>query len=267
MVFILTANKRHTMESLLIIFIAFFTSLLFSMLGLGGAIIYSPLFYWSGLPLLTAIPMALFLNFVTTASASTTYLKQRMVDTGIALPIIIVSLPGTFFGSKLTRMIDLKLLLIFLSLTILLAGIRILFFEIKGNSVIGERNRMIAAACAGFVISMASALIGIGGGTFIVPLLLVLGLETKKAVATSAFAVTFISLFGFLYHMSQGGQNIDPGILIFAGLAAFAGAQAGSRFIFRRIPPRAIERLFALVLLLVGFNLLYGLFIPVSSIP
>ncbi|TAN42968.1 MAG: sulfite exporter TauE/SafE family protein, partial [Candidatus Methanoperedens sp.] len=39
------------MELLLIIFIAFFIAVLFSLLGLGGAIIYTPLFYWSGLPL------------------------------------------------------------------------------------------------------------------------------------------------------------------------------------------------------------------------
>ncbi|VVB85177.1 Sulfite exporter TauE/SafE [uncultured archaeon] len=260
MVFILTANKRYTMQLPLIILIAFFISVLFSLLGLGGAIIYTPVFYWSGLPLLTAIPMALFLNLVTTASASTTYLKQRIVDTGIALPIILASLPGAYFGSILARMIDLKLLVLFLSIIILFAGIRILFFEIKGTSVISAKNRVIAAACAGFVVSTASSLIGIGGGTFIVPLLLFLGLDTKKAVATSSLAVTFISLFGFLSHMSQGGQNLDLSVLVFAGIAAFTGAQAGSRLIFRRIPPRAIERLFALVLLLVGGNLLYGLF-------
>ncbi len=51
------------MELLFIIFIAFFVAMLFSMLGLGGAIIYTPLFFWTGLPLLTAIPMALLLNF------------------------------------------------------------------------------------------------------------------------------------------------------------------------------------------------------------
>jgi len=60
--------------------------------------------------------------------------------------------------------------------------------------------------------------------------------------------------------MSQGGQHIDISIMIFVGIAAFLGAQAGSRLIFRKISPRAIERMFALVLLLVGGNLLYGLF-------
>lgn len=248
------------MQLHLIIFIAFFIAVLFSLLGLGGAIIYTPLFYWSGLDLLTAIPMALFLNMITTASASSTYFKQRIVDTGIALPIILTSIPGAFVGSKLARILDMKLLILLLSVSILFAGIRILFFEIKGTSVINANKRAIAGGFAGFVISAVSSMVGIGGGTFIMPLLLVFGLETKKAVGTSALIVTFISLFGFLSHISQGGQYIDINIMIFAGIAAFAGAQAGSRLIFRKTSPRTIERMFALLLLLVGGKLLYGLF-------
>lgn len=248
------------MHLLLIIFIAFFIAVLFSLLGLGGAIIYTPLFYWSGLDLLTAIPMALFLNMITTASAATTYLKHRIVDTGIALPIILASIPGAFVGSKLARIVDLKLLILLLSISILFAGLRILFFEIKGTSVISANKRAIAGAFAGFVISAVSSMVGIGGGTFIMPLLLFLGLETKKAVGTSALIVAFISLFGFLSHMSQGGLHIDISTMLFAGIAAFAGAQAGSRLIFRKTSPRMIERIFALVLLLVGGKLIYGLF-------
>ena len=248
------------MQLLLIIFIAFFIAVLFSLLGLGGAIIYTPLFYWSGLDLLTAIPMALFLNMITSASSATTYFKQRIVDTGIALPIILASIPGAFVGSRLVRIIDMNHLILLLSISIILAGIRILFFEIKGTSVISSNKRAIAGAFAGFVISAVSSLVGIGGGTFIMPLLLFLGLETKKAVGTSALIVAFISLFGFVSHMSQGGQNINISIMIFAGIAAFAGAQAGSRLIFRKTSPRTIERMFALVLLLVGGKLLYGLF-------
>jgi len=247
------------MELLLIIFIAFFIAVLFSLLGLGGAIIYTPLFYWSGLPLLTAIPMALLLNMITTASASTTYLKLKLVDTKIALPIILASLPGAYVGSKLARIFNMDLLILLLSISILFAGIRILFFEIKGTSIISPEKKILAGAFAGFVISAVSSLVGIGGGTFIVPLLLIFGLETKKAVGTSAFIVTFISLSGFLSHMSLGDQNIDMNVLLFAGLAAFAGAQAGSRLIFKRTSPRSIEILFALVLLLVGSKLLYGL--------
>jgi len=247
------------MELLHIISIAFFIAVLFSLLGLGGAIIYTPLLYWSGLPLLAAIPMALLLNMITTASSAITYQRLRLIDFMIALPIILTSIPGAYVGSRLARIIDIQLLILLLSITIIFAGIRILFFQIKTTSIISPDKRMLTGAIAGFLISAVSSLIGIGGGTFIMPLLLLFGLETKKAVGTSAFIVTFISLSGFLSHMSLGGQNIDMNIMIFAGIAAFAGAQAGSRLIFKRTSPRSIEIMFALVILLVGSKLLYGL--------
>ncbi len=260
MVFNLTTAKCDTMELLLIIFIAFFIAMLFSMLGLGGAIIYTPLFYWSGLPLLTAIPMALFLNMITTASSSVTYLRRRIVDTKIAPPIIITSIFGAFVGSYFARIVNKDLIIFILSISLIFAGLRILFFSARGLAAsISKNKRVLSGAISGFMIGVVSSLAGIGGGTFIVPLLLVLGLETKKAVATSSLIVTFISLSGFLGHISQGVENLDSGLLLYAGVAAFIGAQTGSRIMFKRVSSGLIEKMFAIVLLFVGFNLLYGL--------
>ncbi len=248
------------MDILLIIVIAFFVALVFSMLGLGGAIIYTPLFFWLGLPLLTAIPMALLLNGITAASASITYLKQRLVITKIAFPIIATSILGTLTGSYLAPRVDTGLLILLLSAILFFASIRILFFNNLGfASETTEKKKIIFGAGAGFCTGIVSSLAGIGGGTFIVPLLLVIGFETKNAAATSSFIITFISLSGFLGHLGFGEQQMDLKILFYAGAAAFAGAQAGSRLIFRRVSGRTINRMFALVLLFVAGELLYGL--------
>lgn len=247
------------MELLLIILIAFSVAVIFSLLGLGGAIIYTPLFFWTGLPLLTAIPMALLLNAITTASASMTYLKARMVDTRIAYPVIITSVLGAFIGSYLVRRVDTEVLVMLLSAVLSLAALRILFFNSIGIMA-GRtaREKVAVGAAGGFSVGVVSSLVGIGGGTFIVPLLLVIGFETKNAVATSAFIVTFISFSGFLFHLLFGQQQMDVNLLFYAGAAAFIGAQAGSRMIFNRTSSRTIERMFALVLLFVAGKLLYG---------
>ena len=247
------------MDILLIIITAFFVALVFSMLGLGGAIIYTPLFFWLGLPLLTAIPMALLLNGITTASASITYLKQRLVITGVAFPIIATSILGALAGSYLVPNVDTKLLIMLLSAILFFASIRILFFNsICFASGTTEKKKIAIGAGAGFFIGIISSLVGIGGGTFIVPLLMIIGFETKNAVATSSFIITFMSFSGFVGHIGFGEQQMDLKILFYAGAAAFAGAQAGSRFIFRRVSSRMINLIFALVLLLVASKLLYG---------
>ncbi|MDP2766525.1 MAG: sulfite exporter TauE/SafE family protein [Candidatus Methanoperedens sp.] len=253
------------MELLPIIFIAFLVAVLFSMLGLGGAIIYTPLFFWLGIPLLTAIPMALLLNTITTASASMTYLKLRLVDKRVAFPIIFTSIIGAFTGSYLAHRVDTEVIIFLLSLILLLASIRLLFFNSIGfpTGTLDRKtpylNTGFIGAGAGLLIGVVSSLVGIGGGTFVVPLLLILGFKTKNAVATSAFIITFMSLSGFLGHLNFGRQQLDAKLLFYAGAAAFIGAQAGSRVMFRRASPRTIELMFAVVLLFMAGKLLYGL--------
>jgi len=66
--------------------------------------------------------------------------------------------------------------------------------------------------------------------------------------------------------MIQGVQDTDNmeislfNLLLLAGAATVIGAQVGSRLIFNRISGKKIEQIFALVLLLVGIKLIYGLF-------
>ncbi|KCZ72955.1 putative permease [Candidatus Methanoperedens nitroreducens] len=248
------------MDLFLIIFITFFIAIIFSSLGLGGAIFYTPFFLWLGLPIFTAIPIALMLNAITAASASVTYLRHRLVETEIAFFIIPASIMGALTGSYLAPRIDTEILIILLSVVLFLASIRIIFFDtiVITAELTDKRKKMIGAG-GGFLIGVTSSLVGIGGGTFIVPLLLVLGFETKSAVATSSFVVTFISLSGFLGHLGFGQQQMNISLLFYAGIAASIGAQAGSRVVFKRASPRAINRVFALILLIVVGKLLYDL--------
>jgi uncharacterized membrane protein YfcA len=246
------------MELLLIILIAFIIAVLFSMLGLGGAIIYTPFFFWLGVPILTAIPMALLLNVITTASASMTYLKQQLVNKNLAMPMIFTSVFGALAGSSLSHKIDTKLIIVLLSIILFIASMRILFFSSMGVSVsVNEKKKILIGGVTAFFIGVVSSLVGIGGGTFMVPLLLVLGLETRNAVATSAFIITFMSLSGFLGYLGFSSE-LDTHMLASAGIAAFVGAQVGSKT-FRHINSTTINRIFALILLFIIGKLIYGL--------
>jgi uncharacterized membrane protein YfcA len=247
------------MELLPIIVIAFLIAVLFSLLGLGGAIIYTPLFFWLGFDLLTAIPMALFLNMITTASASITYLKQQLVDKKVAFPLMSTSIIGALYGAYLANKVEMRVIIIFLSVILLIAALRILFFNNIGYRVKQEGNKKIlVGAGLAFIIGAISSFIGIGGGTFIVPLLLILGFEMKNAVGTSAFIITFTSLSGFIGHVGFGIQTLDPGVLFYTGTAAFVGAQVGSKMLFKRVSSKSISKLFSLVLLLIAGKLFYG---------
>lgn len=56
---------------------------------------------------------------------------------------------------------------------------------------------------AGFI----GGLLGIGGGNIIVPLLIIVGFDPKKASATTCFIVIFTSFFGFLGFATLGNVN------------------------------------------------------------
>src|SRR5659263_682793 len=145
-------------------------------------------------------------------------------------------------------------------LILLIAALRILLVNSIGLLVKeGENKKILIGAGLAFIFGIISSLVGMGGGTFIVPLLLILGLETRNAIATSAFIITFTSLSGFAGHLVFSTLTLDLRVLFYAGLAAFAGAQIGSKVIFKRVSSKSISNLFAIILLFVAGKLLYGI--------
>lgn len=249
------------MEPLTIAVMVFFIAAIFSMLGLGGSIVYVPLFYWLGIDMLIAIPTALLLNAVTSSSAAITYLRKRMVDLSTAAPFIISSTIGAPVGAYFTKFTTVETLLLAFSVVLVLAGARMIFFKASDEgSKIADQNikkRALAGVGLGFVIGMAAGLLGIGGGVFIVPVLVALGFGMKRASATSGFIVIFSSISGFLGHIGTG--NLDAELMIYTAIAAFIGGQVGSRLMYSKMRSRTIKQMFGVVLWIMAVKIVRGL--------
>ena len=109
------------------------------------------------------------------------------------------------------------------------------------------------------VIGFVAGLLGIGGGVFIVPLLIyVLGVPTKIAAATSIFIVVFSSFSGFIAHISIGRP--DWKFILPAALFSFVGAQLGSRIMAEKLKGPTIRKIFGGILLLFVLKLLQRVF-------
>jgi uncharacterized protein len=94
----------------------------------------------------------------------------------------------------------------------------------------------------------------VGGGIFLSPLVVLAGWETPRR--TAGAAVTFIlvnSVAGLLGHLSTAGR-VPAGTAPLAA-AALAGGLYGSWLGARRLPPLAIRRLLAVVLVIAGTKL------------
>jgi uncharacterized membrane protein YfcA len=103
------------------------------------------------------------------------------------------------------------------------------------------RLAVIATAAGAF-----SALFGVGGGTVIVPLLIVwFGYGEREATGTSLTAIVVIAALAAAAHALYGNVDFAKGLAI--GLPAIAGVVAGTA-VQQRIPPRAVSGIFAVLL-------------------
>ena len=239
----------------------FLISLVLTMVGLGGGLIFAPLFLILEFAKAEAASASLFLNLIAAASAAYTYSRKKMVDFSLSIPLIVASSLAAPIGSFLNVRIDLKYFLITMSIVLAMAGVRMLmpqaaevedpgltpFKKVAGGISIG--------ACIGFV----GGLLGIGGGVFVVPLLIyVLKTPTKIAAASSTFIVCFSSLTGFLGYASMG--QIDWRFILPAAVASFAGGQAGARIMSSRLKGKNIRVIFSIILFLLCAKLLQRAF-------
>ena len=82
--------------------------------------------------------------------------------------------------------------------------------------------RMIELIVLGIGVGSLSGFFGIGGGTILVPLLLLLGYETKLAIGISVIQMLFSSIYGSYLNNKKG--TLDIIMVSFIGIGGFLGA-------------------------------------------
>ena len=250
------------MNPIFLLTIIFLSSFVLTMIGLGGGLIFSPLFILLGIPLSTAVAMSLLLNGIAAVSATTVYIRKKMVDFKIAVPLIIGSSVGAPLGAITTQWVNLKLFLSILALFLFFASMRMLFIgQIQPHRDLSDHQwKMIGGGLIGLVIGFVAGLLGIGGGVLVVPLLIFfLGTPTKQAAATSMFIVCFSSLAGFITHASIAA--IDWKLVLPAAVMCLIGGQLGSRIMVAKLKGRMVQILFGIVLLGFVAKLLQKIFL------
>lgn len=218
------------------------------MLGMGGSQLYIPILYWLGLDFKTeAIPLGMLLNVVNTGTALTTYTIKKMVVWKTAFPFALTMLILPPVGAWLNAQIPTKPLIAFFALftataaTLMLSGWR----PQKGE--MSSKGRILLGLFGGSILGLFAGLIGRGGGSFVVPLLYIAGLEAKAAAATSAFVVTCSGVSSFIAHLAIAAK---PNWIIWIGcvIAVFLGSNLGSHIMAQKLKPKGVRMIFGLLL-------------------
>jgi uncharacterized protein len=227
----------------------FVVAFVFSMLGMGGAQLYIPILYWLGMDFKSeAIPLGLLLNLVNSSSAAIVYGRQKLIDWRVAIPfgvtMILFAPVGTLFNISLPTQ---PVIIIFAFFTAIAALLMLSGWKPK-RGALTPQQRIILGISAGSILGFLTGLIGRGGGSFVVPLLYISGLDPRAAAATSALVVTGSGISGFISHLATAASP-DWGIWLAAALAVLAGSQIGSRLMSTHMKPRAVKAIFGVVLL------------------
>lgn len=233
------------------------------LLGGGGSILTVPiLVYAFGLDAKAAIATSLLVVGVSSAFALVPYLHRELVDARIALIFGPVSMAGAFIGGALARELSDALLLglfagmmLATALAMLLRGAELPALKLPTSAGM----RAFVLALEGAAVGVLTGLVGAGGGFLVVPALVLLaGLDMRRAVGTSLAIISVKSFAGLLGHVSHVPIDWSLGLALAA--AAAVGAVAGG-MLSRRISGPRLRRGFAALVAAAG------VFVLASQLP
>ena len=179
-------------------FLFFLTAIFYSSVGFGGGSTYLALLLIWDIPYQIFPVIALCCNIIVVSGNCFNYIKAGNINIQLLIPYLILSVPFAFFGGSL--LIDKNFFEILLFIVLLLAGVLLL---LKSKSFdhsikIYKKIPKIVSILIGGSIGFISGVVGIGGGIFLSPILLLVRADSAKNVATAASIFILIKKIGQL---------------------------------------------------------------------
>ncbi|MBK7770993.1 MAG: sulfite exporter TauE/SafE family protein [bacterium] len=234
-----------------------FTTLL-TIAGVGAAFVLIPVFIALGIDVHTAMATALLLNAIGMSVASVNFVRKKLVVWRTAIPMAVVASAFSPFGAWCSQGLDRTVLLWLFVGFLMFAALMMLFYKPRiRNSASNARTLLVVGLCVGGLAGFLGGLLGVGGGNIIVPALVALGFDPKKASASTSFVVIFASLAGFLGHATLAGM--DGPLLGWTASGSMAGAALGSWLMSDRLRGPQVKLIIGVVLIVIALKMAVGL--------
>jgi len=229
-------------------------STLFAMGGVGAAIALVPLFTMLGLPINVAKATGLFVNSISTITSSIMNFFRGTLEIKFALPLVFSVFIATPIGAWLSQYVPVIYVKWALVSFVIISALLLLFSKRAAKFTITSDWILYVV---GVSVGLLSGMIGVGGGSFIMPLLILFGFNAKRAAIAVSFVIPFSTTGGFLTYLSF--VDIDWILLADVGVAALIGGYIGERVMHFKLNANQIKKLIAIILLLLGGKLLHQL--------
>ena len=213
------------------------------MLGLGVAFAAVPFLAFFLPDLIHQVqPLSLLLNGITALFAVFGFAQSGYVDWRKAITLAAVTTLSAPFGAWLAQYTPVMIVWIAYLLSVIYLAYR-LFRPVQARP--GEENFKLALIMA-VPISVLSGLLGVGPGFLLMPTLILVGFEPKKAAGINAFAVTPPSFSALIPHMSTARFDLQltAALLLVGAAGSFLGARLTSLY----VPSGRIKQFFGVLI-------------------
>ncbi len=224
------------MEYLLLILGTVLACTLTGTVGVGGALIIVP-----GLTVAAAsfglLPpeirfIGYTMNFISLAPI--VFKNWSKIDLHMAWPLVIFAVVGAFVGANVPKVIDEGILLqvfVIVLIIIILLMVKKIFDHSRSVADFTHNWRSwTIISLIGLIVGVASGLFGIGGGVFMMPLvMLLLGIKPKNIILVTPLIVLFSTGTGIAISLWNGLDNLHTWIAAMVIASAILGAELGDR--------------------------------------
>ncbi len=231
----------------------FIVAFTYSSVGLGGGSSYTALMALLGVNTL-AIPMiSLTLNLFVTSVGSYNFIRNKHAKFNLIAPFFVSSIPMAYVGGALKLPKDIFYWVLWVSLLFVAARIYV-WKDTTFKLNISQVGKTIISLLAGSALGLVAGIVGIGGGIYLVPLILILGLGTEKeAAACGAIFIWLNSLSGLIARFQY--NSIDLSNYIPLIIAVLVGGALGSFLGSTKYSPQTMQKTLGAVVIVALFFL------------
>ena len=226
------------------------------MLGLGVAFAAVPFLSLFMTDLVNQVqPLTLLLNGLTALFATLGFARSGFVEWKRAVGLAVITTLSAPVGAWLAHYIpQTAILIVYFAAVSYLAYS--LFRPVKKREGIQENSRLALALA--IPISILAGFLGVGPGFLLMPTLILVGFEPKKAAGINAFAVTPPSFSALLPHLATATWDWALTLTLLA--VGAGGAFLGARITSLYVPGQRLKQIFGLVIVLLTAYKLSTLF-------
>jgi uncharacterized protein len=248
--------------TLLVLVPLFFAiSFVYSSVGFGGASSYTAILILAGITIFSVPPISLILNIIVSFMAFLSYIKAQYFSPKLSLPFL-SSIPFAFYTGQM--ILPQKTLTIIFIITLFAASAALLTSkratknqqesEMKESTNLNYTKMAIIGIPLGALLGSVAGLIGIGGGIWLSPLLILTGLANpKQSAATASLFILTNSISGFAAQSIS--KPLDLYFLFPLACVVLAGGIIGSRLGAFRFDHDKIRMIIGAIVAVAAINL------------